>query len=265
MPNLDLKDVSLQIPLIPADSFSLTKKLVSSRIGGTLNLDINKNKVNSVKVLQNLNYQFSAGDRVGLMGANGSGKSTLLRLLAGVYEPSSGIIVRKGKVCSILNVNVGMNADMTGRENLISIAHHFGMKKRDINENLEQMINFTELGSSINLPVRSYSSGMTLRLGYAVTTFLNSEILLLDENLGVGDLNFSQKASKNADKMLGNANILVMASHDIDLMKRFCNKAILLDKGKIVYTGKVKPTFEHYRSLNNLTNRYSDDHYELYY
>lgn len=249
MPRISLSNISLDIPLISSDRFDIINR-ISSSVGGVLNVS-EKNRVNKVKALKNINFEAQAGDRIGLMGPNGAGKSTLLRLLAGIYQPSNGNIKIDGKICSLLNMNIGMNLNLSGYENLISIALHFGMSKKEINLNIKNMINYTELGDFINLPVRSYSSGMSVRLGYAIIPFLKSDILLLDENIGAGDLSFRKKASAKSSGLLKKADIIILASHNIEIIREICNKAIHLDKGEILYSGKVQDTFKNYmRSLN---------------
>ena len=246
---LKLSNISLNIPIISPDRIDLRNHLKTT-IGGVLQR--NKSSQSSfVSALKDVNVTINPGDRIGLMGPNGAGKSTLLKLLAGVYEPTYGKIETQGKICSLLNMNVGMNVDLTGYQNLISMAYHFGMKKSEINKFLEKMIEFTDLGDFIHLPVRSYSSGMSVRLGYAIIPFLKPEILLLDENIGAGDMAFTDKAVKESDKILKNASIIVMASHDIELMKKFCNKAIFMEKGQVSFQGDVNQTFKAYmKSLN---------------
>lgn len=241
---LKLSNISLNIPLISPDRINLTSHLKTT-IGGVLKPNKSK-KVSFVSALKDINLKINPGDRIGLMGPNGAGKSTLLKLLAGVYEPTTGKIETYGKICSLLNMNVGINADLTGYQNLISMAFHFGMNKSQINNSLKKMIEFTELGDFIHLPVRSYSSGMSVRLGYAIIPFLKPEILLLDENIGAGDMAFTDKAAKEADKIIKNASIIVMASHDIKLMKKFCNKALFIEKGEIIFQGTVDETFRIY-------------------
>lgn len=247
MPHINLSNISLDIPLITPDRISLRKELLSNRIGGTFVKKKKSQRADHVKVLIDINYKFKAGDRVALIGPNGAGKSTLLRLLAGVYPPSSGNLEINGKICSLLDVNVGMNTELSGYNNLISIAYHFGMKKKEIYEKINKMVKFTDLGNFINLPVRSYSSGMVVRLGYSVIQFLDPEILLLDESIGAGDLTFTNKATSESKKILNKANIIIMASHDIELLQKFCNKAIFLSQGKIIYHGSVIDCFEKYR------------------
>ena len=241
---LKLSNISLSIPIISPDRIDLRNHLKTT-IGGVLKGN-KSSQASFVNALKNINIAINPGDRIGLMGPNGAGKSTLLKLLAGVYEPTSGKIETQGKTCSLLNMNVGMNVDLTGYQNLISMAYHFGMKKSEINKFLEEMIKFTDLGDFIHLPVRSYSSGMSVRLGYAIIPFLKPEILLLDENIGAGDMAFTNKAAKESDKILKNASIIVMASHDIKLMKKFCNKAIFMEKGEISFQGSVDETFRVY-------------------
>ena len=248
MPRINLSNISLDIPLISSDRLSI-KNTTSFGIGGILKFT--KNRLNHVKALKNINLEASSGDRIGLMGPNGAGKSTLLRLLAGIYQPTNGNVRIEGKICSLLDMNVGMNVNLSGYENLISIAYHFGMSKKEISLNIKEMVNYTGLGDFINLPVRSYSSGMGVRLGYAIIPFLKSEILLLDENIGAGDISFRKKASQKSTGLFKKADIVILASHNIEIMQEFCNKAIHLNKGEILFSGTVHDTFVHYmKSLN---------------
>ena len=250
MPKICLSNISLDIPLISSDRFNIINS-ISSKVGGVLKLS-KKNKVNTVRALKNINFEAQTGDRIGLMGPNGAGKSTLLWLLAGIYTPTNGKIKIDGKICSLLNMNIGMNLNLSGYENLISIALHFGMSKKEISANIQNMVDFTELGDFINLPIRSYSSGMSVRLGYAIIPFLNADILLLDENIGAGDFSFRKKASAKSSGLLKKADIIILASHNIEIIQEFCNKAIHLDKGEILYSGTVHDTFKNYMKSINL-------------
>jgi lipopolysaccharide transport system ATP-binding protein len=193
----------------------------------------------SIEALKNLDLEISAGDRLGIMGHNGSGKSTLLRLLSGIYEPSSGKIERSGSISSLVDISLGINAESTGRENIFLRGKLMGLSKKEIDEKIDEIIEFSELGDYINLPVRIYSSGMLLRLAFSVSTSITADILIMDEWLSVGDGAFAERASNRLRELVDSSEILVIASHTRSLIEETCNKVVWLEHGVIKKVGPV--------------------------
>ena len=211
---------------------SFKKTVLNAATGGVLAKDASERTV--VRALDHLNFKFTEGDRVGLKGHNGSGKSTLLRVLAGVYEPTSGKLTAKGKINSMLSITLGLDTDSTGLENIYLRGQVMGLKKEEIDKLTDEIADFSGIGDYINLPMRTYSSGMSMRLAFAISTSINADIILMDEWLSVGDSDFVAKARSRMDSLVRDANIVVMASHNHNLIEQQCNKIITLEHGKIV-------------------------------
>jgi lipopolysaccharide transport system ATP-binding protein len=180
-----------------------------------------------------MSFSLKDGDRVGLLGHNGAGKSTLLRLLGRVYEPSSGTASIKGTLGSLIDISLGIDHEATGRENIYFRGGLLGMTKAEIKKQLEAIIDFSELGNFIDMPLRTYSSGMHLRLAFSVSTILRPEILLMDEWLSVGDEGFKHKAEQQMSELVQSTNILVIASHSREIIEKTCNRVLWLEHGKI--------------------------------
>ncbi|CCJ85090.1 ABC transporter related [Cronobacter dublinensis 582] len=166
--------------------------------------------------------------------------------MAGIYEPTVGSVIKQGSIASLLDINLGMNPESSGRENIYSRGMLLGLSKREINEIIDDIIDFTELADFIDLPVRTYSSGMAVRLAFAISTAVKPEILLLDEVIGAGDASFMEKARKRIKELIASVGILVFSSHSENDVKMFCNKGIVLDAGEIKYVGDVEKAFEFY-------------------
>jgi lipopolysaccharide transport system ATP-binding protein len=195
----------------------------------------------SIEALKNIDLEIVAGDRIGIIGHNGSGKSTMLRLLSGVYEPSSGTIERSGSVSSLVDISLGINGENTGRENIFLRGKLMGLTKKEIDQKIDEIIEFSELGDYINLPVRVYSSGMLLRLAFSVSTSITADILIMDEWLSVGDGDFAERSSQRLRNLVEVSKILVIASHTRELLEETCNKIVWLEHGVIK---KIGPTRE---------------------
>lgn len=231
MAHISLINVGLDIPIFNSGARSLKKKLIQGITGGSLHQSDQGLVV--VRALQNINLEFKHGDKVGLLGHNGAGKSTLLRVLSGVYKPTSGQVVINGQVNSLIDVSLGIDSEATGRENIFIRAALLGLSKKQINEQLEEIIEFSELGDFIDMPMRTYSSGMHLRLAFSVSTVIRPEILIMDEWLSVGDENFKHKAKSRIQKLVESTSILIIASHSKELLLKTCNRIILLDHGLV--------------------------------
>ncbi|EKY3091082.1 ABC transporter ATP-binding protein [Cronobacter dublinensis] len=240
---LKLKNVSVSYPIFDVKSRSLKANFVRLTTGGKISSNA---KSVSVDALKNINLELCHGDRLALIGHNGAGKSTLLKIMAGIYEPTVGSVIKQGSIASLLDINLGMNPESSGRENIYSRGMLLGLSKREINEIIDDIIDFTELADFIDLPVRTYSSGMAVRLAFAISTAVKPEILLLDEVIGAGDASFMEKARKRIKELIASVGILVFSSHSENDVKMFCNKGIVLDAGEIKYVGDVEKAFEFY-------------------
>jgi lipopolysaccharide transport system ATP-binding protein len=239
MAYITLEKASVVLPIFNSSARSITNTLVSAATGGVLTAQ--KGGHLSIEALKNIDLEIVAGDRIGIVGHNGSGKSTLLRLLSGVYEPSSGKIKRLGTVSSLVDISLGINGENTGRENIFLRGKLMGLTKKEIDQKIDEIIEFSELGDYINLPVRIYSSGMLLRLAFSVSTSITADILIMDEWLSVGDGAFAERSSQRLRNLVDESEILVIASHTRELLEETCNKIVWLEHGLI---RKVGPTQE---------------------
>jgi lipopolysaccharide transport system ATP-binding protein len=235
MASIEFSNVCVDFPIYNANSRSLKKRLIQVATGGQLGSDQQGRVV--VRAIENLNISIKDGDRVGLLGHNGAGKSTLLRLLSGVYAPSSGTAHVCGEIGSLIDISLGIDPEATGRENIYLRGGLLGMSKTDINSQIDEIIDFSELGDFVDMPLRTYSTGMHLRLAFAVSTIVRPEILLMDEWLSVGDEGFKHKAEIRLKELVRATNILVIASHSRDLVLHMCNRVMWLEHGKVRMDG----------------------------
>ncbi|WP_205950513.1 ABC transporter ATP-binding protein [Pantoea stewartii] len=240
---LKLDNVAVSYPIFDVKSRSLKANFVRLTTGGVISS--NSRQV-TVDALKNINLELNHGDRLALIGHNGAGKSTLLKTMAGIYEPTNGSIESKGSIASLLDINLGVNPESSGRENIYSRGMLLGMSKRQINETIDEIIDFTDLADFIDLPVRTYSSGMSVRLAFAISTAVKPDILLLDEVIGAGDANFMDKARKRILDLIESVGILVFSSHSESDVKSFCTKGIVMNAGKITFSGNVDDAYEYY-------------------
>jgi lipopolysaccharide transport system ATP-binding protein len=235
---IEFSDVAVDFPIYNASGRSLKKRLISVATGGQLGSDPLGRVV--VRALEGLTFTLRDGDRVGLLGHNGAGKSTLLRLLSGVYIPSHGTAHINGDIGSLIDISLGIDPEATGRENIYLRGALLGMGKAELKDKMEEIITFSELGDFIDMPLRTYSTGMHLRLAFAVSTTVRPEILLMDEWLSVGDQGFKHKAEERMRELVQATNILVIASHSRELVLETCNRAIWLEHGKIRMDGSAE-------------------------
>ena len=224
-------DLSVEFPIFNSSNRSLKKQIIQAATGGRIAEDAKRHVV--IRALDDINLDLKPGDRLGLVGHNGSGKSTLLRVLAGAYAPTSGELDMQGKVASLLDIGLGMDGEASGYENIVIRGILMGMSKAEIEEKIKDIADFTDLGEYLYMPMRTYSSGMSMRLGFAVSTSTNADIILMDEWLSVGDSAFSEKAAARMNDLLNRSSIMVLASHDMGMIERVCNTAIRLEHGKI--------------------------------
>lgn len=244
MARIELHNVSVEFPIYNLSARSFKKNFIRLATGGT----VIKNDAQQVmiKALNNLTLSIQHGDRVGLIGHNGAGKSTLLKLLAGIYEPTSGNIFTEGKINSLLNLMIGIESEHTGYENIYLRGTLLGLSREEIHQQIDEIMVFTGLGDYLHMPTRTYSKGMLLRLAFAISVNIKPEILLIDEIFGAGDASFIQQAQDKMVSLLKESSIVIMANHSDKLIEDFCNKAILLEGGKITYFGNTKDALLQY-------------------
>lgn len=243
---INLNEVAVDFPIYNLTARSIKQQFLSLTTGGVLGSNSRDKLV--VKALNNISFTLKHGDRVGLIGHNGSGKSTLLRVLAKIYEPTSGSLTIDGRISSLLDINLGSNLESTGYENIMIQGLLLGLTRSQINEKLNDIIQFSELGNYLSMPIRTYSSGMQLRLSFSIATSFKPDILLMDEIIMVGDQSFINKAKSRLSSFVAQASIMVLASHSMDVIKQFCNKAIYLENGQLTYFGTVDEAFIRYQN-----------------
>lgn len=242
LPSIDLVNASVDFPIYNARGRSIRSTLLQ-RVGGAVSTEADGVTINA---LHEVSLSLRHGDRLALVGHNGAGKSTLLRVFSGAYEPSRGSAEVVGKVSSLLDITMGMDPELTGAENIILRGVFNGMTIEQARRSIPEVAEFSELGDYVNLPMRTYSSGMTLRLAFAISTARTPDILLLDELISVGDSAFAQKARSRIERMMDNASILVLASHDAKPLRKYCNRAVMLSEGRIVAEGAVQEVLSAY-------------------
>lgn len=206
----------------------------------------NKTKVGKHQVLKNINLKIEKGETVALIGVNGSGKSTLLKLMTKIIYPTSGTITTNGKLTSLLELGAGFHPDFTGRENIYFNASIFGLTAAEIDKRVQDIIDFSELGEFIDAPVRTYSSGMYMRLAFSVAINVDAEILLIDEILAVGDQHFQDKCFEKMQELRNSGKTIVIVSHSLNSIQKLCDRAIWIYNGEVKLDGKAKEVCEEY-------------------
>jgi ABC-2 type transport system ATP-binding protein/lipopolysaccharide transport system ATP-binding protein len=245
MAEITLSDVTVCFPIYDGVSRSLKNRIVTASTGGHITAGAGRPTV--VNALEGVNLRIEHGDRVALIGHNGAGKTTLLRVLAGIYIPMRGRVRRVGKVAPLFDTGFGMDPDATGYENIRLRAMYLGYSKAQIADRIDEIAEFAELGSFLGMPMRTYSAGMQTRLAFAVSTSIDPEILLLDEQIGAGDAAFMVKATERLERLVERSGILVLASHSDDAVRRFCNKGLLLEHGRVKFFGSADDALQAYR------------------
>lgn len=246
---IQIDHVSVQFPIYNAETRSLKTSLMHMTTGGHIGRDAG-NRV-CVEALTDVTLRFEHGDRVALIGHNGAGKTTLLRVLAGIYEPVVGAVYREGRAVPLFDIALGMNPEATGFENIRLRGRFLGLESKEIRSRMDEIAAFTELGDYLAMPVRTYSTGMMLRLAFAICTSIEPEIMLMDEWIGVGDAGFLAKASARLNEFVGRAGILVLASHSTALLEANCNKGVLMHAGKVEEFGPISEVLRTYERRNS--------------
>lgn len=247
MASIILDRVTVDFPIYNAKKRSLKSELIRRTVGGHIEA-IDDNHV-SVMALRDVSLELKDGDRLGLIGRNGAGKSTLLRVLSGVYEPPIGRVAIEGSISSLTDMTMGMDAEATGYENILLRSVFLGVSVKQARASIADIEEFTELGNFLKLPMRTYSSGMVVRLAFAISTAVTPEILIMDEIVGAGDAAFFVKAEARLNRLIGSTHILVLASHDHEILRRICNKAALMEEGRLRMIGPVDEVLAAYSGL----------------
>jgi ABC-type polysaccharide/polyol phosphate transport system ATPase subunit len=239
------EQVSVEFPIYSAQR-SLRKALFERATGGLVTRDSRKANRVVIKALSNVSFTLHEGDRLGLIGHNGAGKSTLLRVLAGVYQPVEGRVLVDGVITPLFDTLPGIDPEDTGYENVTTAGIIFGLSDEQIKRIIVDVEEFSELGEYMGLPLRTYSTGMMTRLGFAFATSMEPGILLLDEGIGAGDARFADRATIRMESFIGRSRIVVVATHSDQLIKSMCNKAALMNSGRIAVLGPVDDVLEEY-------------------
>ena len=245
---IELDQVSVDIPIFDYGSRSLRHKLMlrpvsqlikpkTQGVGGILTES--SNGVVVIRALDKVSLTFEHGDRIALLGHNGSGKTTMLRLIAGILDPSEGVVKTRGRIMTLFNMMEGMAPDAKGKETIRVRGALMGLSNPEIEAKIDEITEFCGLGDYINLPVRTYSTGMLVRLMFGISTCVSSEILVMDEFIGAGDADFFEKAHLRLRNFVGQASTLVVATHSTEVVRQWCNKAVLLDHGRLVAFGST--------------------------
>lgn len=234
MPSITVKNLYISFPLYHENMRNL-RKITNIFLSGRLSED--KHRKIYVQSLRDISFSIKGGERVGLIGTNGAGKTTLLRTMSGIYEPVSGHLRIEGHISSLLDPSIGMNPELTGRENIRLRCYIDGVPHKQMNEIEEKVIEFSELGSYIDLPVKTYSSGMNLRLGFGLITAIDPQILLMDEWFMTGDEGFMLKATHRLENIVKKSQILIISTHSPQILIKWCNRIIWLEQGFLKMDG----------------------------
>jgi ABC-2 type transport system ATP-binding protein len=244
---ISAQSLTLEFPIYDIASRSLKQMFMlrpiasvfrgASHVGGSIAAGASGTVV--VRAIDAMSFEIGKGDRVGLIGHNGAGKTTLLRTVAGIYEPTGGILKTEGRLMPLFNLMEGMIPDATGREFIRIRGILLGLEPHQLDALAEEVIEFCELGSYIDMPARTYSTGMLVRLAFALSTSVTSDILLFDELIGAGDARFVTKAEERLKSFVERSNIVIVASHNRAILKQWCNRLFLLEHGKLIADGSV--------------------------
>ena len=243
-PALKVEDISIRFNLSKEKVDNLKELLIKKIKGETI-------RFNEFWALKNINFELQKGDRLGILGLNGAGKSTLLKVIAGVYKPTTGKVTRNGHIAPMIELGAGFDPNYTGRENIFLYGSVLGFSRSFLEEKYDEILEFSELGEFIDVPIKNYSSGMKARLGFSIATVVEPEILILDEVLSVGDAKFRKKCEKKMQGMFDHGVTVLVVSHSLQQVERLCNKAILLDHGQLIAKGDIDEVSAIYQSKLN--------------
>lgn len=242
---IKMENVNMFYPSTMYNALSIKEAMFSA-----LKLQKPKKMLKDVHALNEFTLNVKHGERVGVIGTNGSGKSTLLRTIAGIYPIQSGVLEIKGDIRSLFEISLGFDMESSGRENILYRGLLIGATPNEIKEKTDEIIDFADIGEYIDYPVKAYSSGMLVRLAFAISTSVAGQILLLDEVVGAGDITFMEKAKKRIFSLMDKADILVFVSHDMETIRQVCDRVILMKYGKIILDGKPDDVISVYTSGN---------------
>lgn len=250
MVSIEVRNAYVDFPIFDAKTRSL-KKRVLGKVGGKIGTE---SKVPIIEALQDVSLSLKEGDRVGLVGHNGAGKSTLLRLLSGIYEPTRGSARVVGKVAPVFDLGIGMDPEISGYENIMIRGLFLGMTRKQMEKRVDDIAEFTELGDYLAMPLRTYSTGMRVRLALGVVTTIDPEILILDEGIGAVDAAFLNKARDRLVDLVHRSGMLVFASHADDLLMELCTTAIWMDEGRMRMHGSLREVLTAYKGRDPFEN-----------
>ena len=238
---------------VKVDNVSIKFNLRSDKLDTlkeyVVNIFRKRPEVNTFWGLKNVSFELKKGDRVGILGLNGAGKSTLLKVIAGVYKPTEGTVTKKGKLAPLLELGAGFEKEYTARENIYLYGAELGYSKQFINEKFDEIVQFAELEDFLDVPIKNFSSGMRSRLGFSMCTAVNPDILILDEVLSVGDARFRKKSEKKIMDMFDTGVTVLFVSHSLAQVQRICNKAMILDHGKLIAFGDIDEVSAQYEAI----------------
>lgn len=243
-PYIHLENVDVDFPIFNASSLSLKNKVLKAVTGGRISTRHDGHVV--VRGLDGINLRLDSGERLGIVGHNGAGKTTLLRVLSGIYHPTSGRAEIHGHSTSLIDISLGIDPEATGRENVTLRGTLMGLSPKQINAMMDEIIEFSGLGAFIDMPFRTYSSGMQMRLAFSVSTTVRPEILIMDEWLSTGDLDFKERAKQRMHDIVDSTDILILASHSKDLLLSNCSRVIWLEQGRIKMDGPAEQIVDLY-------------------
>jgi len=249
MVSITLNKVGVDFPVVNAATQSLQLRIYQM-LGGSF---ASHKRLIVIRALDGIDLDLCDGDRIGLIGQNGAGKSTLLRVLAGIYHPTAGDIRIDGRVSSLTDITLGMDSEATGFDNIVFRCIFMGKTFREARELTPEIAEFSGLGEYLKLPVRTYSAGMFLRLAFSISTAVHPEIMIMDEMISAGDASFMEKVRVRMGELMDRASIIALSSHDLDLVRRFCNKVAWLERGRIAALGKPDEIIPLYRRALNAT------------
>lgn len=238
---IELKDVGIK--------FNLSKEKVDSLKEYVIKLLKKELMYNEFWALRNVSFSIKKGERLGVLGLNGAGKSTLLKIICGVYKPTEGTVMHKGVIAPLLELGAGFDQQYTGRENIFLYGSVLGYSRKYLEEKYDEIVEFSELGKFIDVPLKNYSSGMKARLGFSIATIADPDILILDEVLSVGDAKFRKKSEKKIMDMFERGVTVIFVSHSLEQVQRLCDKAIILQNGTLIEEGDIKTVTETYKTL----------------
>jgi ABC-type polysaccharide/polyol phosphate transport system ATPase subunit len=240
---ISLRNVAVGFDILEVQDWSLRSSVIAT-VGGKV---MGMRRGVTVEALTGVCLDLREGDRTGILGPNGSGKTTLLKVCAGIYEPTTGTVEVTGRVASMTDYYMGMDATLSGYENIIRRGVFMGLSKKEAQALIPEVEQFSELGNYLKLPMRTYSSGMYLRLAFSISTTIVPDILIMDELIGAGDAEFAEKARRRTNELIDRSKIMVIASHDMELLKRVCKTGVVLRQGSCCFQGPIEEAVDWYK------------------